>query len=77
MRVHLQLTGGADNQPGDLLPATMRPPQNDLAPKFTATSSELRNALTIELDQQNRFSVHPGADGRSTSILVPSSLGDG
>jgi hypothetical protein len=75
LRVYLQLTGGAGTQPGDLLPATMRPPKNDLVPKFAVTYPESGNALMIEFDRQTRFSVRPGADGRSISILVSSSSG--
>jgi len=75
LRVYLQLTGGMGTQPGDLLPATLRPPKNDLVPKFTVTFPDSGNALMIEFERQTRFSVHPGADGRSISILVPSSPG--
>jgi hypothetical protein len=77
LRVYLQLTGGAGIQPGDLLPATLRPPKNDWVPKFTVTFPESGNALTIEFDRHTRFSVQPGADGRSISVLVPSSSSGG
>jgi len=73
LRVYLQLTGGMGIQPGDLLPATLRPPKNDLVPKFTVTFPDSGNALMIEFDRETRFSIQPGADGRSISIQVPSS----
>jgi len=73
LRIYLQLTGGAGIQPGDLLPATMRSPQSDLVPKFTVTFPESGNAIMIDFDREIRFSVYPGADGRSIGVLVPSS----
>lgn len=75
LRVYLKSAGGTGSQPGDLLPPTLRPPKNDLVPKFTVTFPDSGNALMIEFDRQTRFSVHPGTDGRSISILVPPSQG--
>jgi len=76
LRVYLRLTrDSAGMQSGDLLPTTMRPPGNDLVPRFTVTYPDSGNALLVEFGRRTRFSVHPGADGRSISILVPLSSG--
>jgi len=73
LRIYLRLTGGAGMEPGDPLPSTLRAPKNELGLAFAVTYPESGGALLVEFDRQTRFSVHPGPDGRSISILVPSS----
>ncbi|RPJ46456.1 MAG: hypothetical protein EHM16_09315 [Betaproteobacteria bacterium] len=71
-------TGTAPGQPRvtenvtDILKLeSMRPPDTDMVPRFTVTYPEIDNSFLVEFDRPTRFTVRPGADGRSISILVP------
>ena len=50
---------------------TLRLPETDMVPRFTATYPDAENALAIEFDRLTRFTLRKGADDRSINIVVP------
>lgn len=70
VRVYLQLVG-LGIQPGDLVRATKHLPKTDRSPHMTISYPELDKSLLINFEEPVRYSVRPGADGRSISILLP------
>jgi hypothetical protein len=74
VRVYLKLVG-VGMQDGDLAPDSRRLPATGSAPAATIMFPESDGALSVSFDRSTRFSVRPGADGRSISILIPSKAG--
>ena len=70
LRIYLRLSGFGI-QESDIRPETKRPPKTEGVPQFTVSYPELDGAMLIAFDQPIRFTVRPGSDGRSISILVP------
>jgi hypothetical protein len=50
---------------------SVRLPENDMVPRFTASYPDADNALSIAFDQPTRFTVRQGADERSLIVIVP------
>lgn len=74
VRVYLRLVG-AGVQDGDLAPDRRRLPALEPAPAASIMFPEPDGALSIAFDRSTRFSVRPGSDGRSISILIPAKSG--
>ena len=74
VRVYLKLVG-VGMQDGDLAPDSRRLPATGSTPAANIMFPESDGALSVSFDRSTRFSVRPGADGRSISILIPSRPG--
>ncbi|MBE0626062.1 MAG: hypothetical protein IH606_14750 [Burkholderiales bacterium] len=70
LRIYVRLVG-VGLKPGDLAPSTRRTPPHGPAPAAVIRFPEHDGAVSIAFDQSTRFSVRPGSDGRSISILIP------
>ncbi len=54
-----------------MVPESMDSPPSDIAPHFTISYPELDSSLAIKFDQQVKYRVRPGNDGRSISVYIP------
>jgi len=70
LRIYLRLVG-VGLKSDDLAPSTLRTPPHGPAPAAVIRFPEQDDAVSITFDQSTRFSVRPGADGRSISVLIP------
>ncbi|MBE0626127.1 MAG: hypothetical protein IH606_15075 [Burkholderiales bacterium] len=70
VRIYLRLTGG---RTGELeqLPGTRILPALGPAPAANIRFPESDNSLSVTFDKSTRYSVRPGADGRSIVLLIP------
>ncbi len=73
LSVYLQLTGigTGPSDLNDLVLSTRHSPPTDMVPPFTVTYPGTNGSILIEFDTPTRFSVRPGQDGRSLSVIVP------
>jgi len=70
LRIYLRLTGspaGGIEQ----LPGTRVLPARGPAPAASIRFPESDNSLSVTFDKATRYTVRPGDDGRSISILIP------
>jgi hypothetical protein len=74
VRIYLRIVG-VGLQDADLTPDSRRLGALEPAPGATIRFPEPDGALSISFDQATRFSVRPGSDGRSISILIPAKPG--
>lgn len=74
VHIYIALTG-AGVQPGDLVPQTLRLPKQDFMPQIAVSFPEPGNSVLVSFDQNVRFSVNPGSDGRSIRLLVNTGSG--
>jgi hypothetical protein len=74
VRIYLRLVG-IGLQESDLTPDSRRLPPLGSAPAATVSFPEPDGALSVTFDQSTRFSVSPGTDGRSISIVIPARPG--
>jgi hypothetical protein len=74
VRIYLRLVG-IGLQESDLTPDSRRLPPLGPAPAATVSFPEPDGSLSVTFDQSIRFSVSPGTDGRSISILIPARPG--
>jgi hypothetical protein len=70
LNIYLRMVG-VGLRPGDLAPSTRRIPPHGPAPAAVIRFPEPDGSVSIAFDQSTRFSVRPGSDGRSISILIP------
>ena len=74
VRIYLRLVG-IGLQEGDLAPDSRRLAASGPAPAATIRFPEPDGSASVSFEQATRFSVRPGADGRSISILIPANPG--
>jgi hypothetical protein len=74
VRVYLKLVG-VGLQDGDLAPDSRRVPAIGSAPAVTVMFPESDGSLSVSFDRSMRYSVRPGQDGKSISILIPAKPG--
>jgi len=74
LRIYLRLVGPG-LQEGDLIPESRRSYPVAPAPGATIRFPESDGSLSVSFDQATRFSVRPGPDGRSISIVIPAKPG--
>jgi hypothetical protein len=74
VRIYLRLVGPG-LQEGDLIPDSRRSYPVAPAPGATIRFPESDGSLSVSFDQATRFSVRPGSDGRSISIMIPAKPG--
>ena len=74
VRIYLKLVGPG-LQDGDLAPDNRRVPAIGSAPAVTVMFPESDGSLSVSFDRSTRYSVRPGQDGRSISILIPAKPG--
>lgn len=70
LRIYVRVVG-VGLRPGDIAPSTQRIPPHGPAPAAVIRFPEQDGAASITFEQSTRFSVRPGPDGRSISILIP------
>jgi hypothetical protein len=73
LNINIQLLGiGAQiSDLEDLVQSVRHSPATDMVPRFKVTYPEANGSILIEFDQSTAFTVRPGRDGRSISIVVP------
>lgn len=74
VRIYLRLVGPG-LQEGDLIPESLRSYPLAPAPGATIHFPEPDGSLSVSFDHATRFSVRPGSDGRSISIVIPAKPG--
>jgi hypothetical protein len=70
VRVFLRLVG-PDVSESEVMQETLRSPKNPRLPTVTVIYPELVNGMLVTFSQSTRYSVRPGANGRSIVITVP------
>lgn len=63
----------SDGQAGqrEFIEETIRAPKVDRVPRVTVVYAHMEDAIVVTFPERTRFSVRPGADGRSIVITVP------
>ncbi len=63
----------SDGQAGqrEFIEETIRAPKVDRVPRVTVVYAHMEDAVVVTFPERTRFSVRPGADGRSIVITVP------